>query len=73
LPLEVVPWEKYDGSYACFQPDDMNLRELQEMPTELMKKFYDSMSFFRIALRTVVFPCMPFKIKLKINKRYIVD
>jgi hypothetical protein len=51
-----VPWEKYDGSYACFQPDDMNLRELQEMPTELMKKFYDSMSFFRIALRTVVFP-----------------
>jgi hypothetical protein len=59
LPLEVVPWEKYDGSYACFQPDDMNLRELQEMPTELMKKFYDSMSFFRIALRTVVFPLSP--------------
>ena len=56
LPLEVVPWEKYDGSYACFQPDDMNLRELQEMPTELMKKFYDPISSFRIALRTVVFP-----------------
>ncbi len=56
FPLETVPWEKYDGSYVCFQPDDMNLRELQELPTKLMKKFYDPMSFVRIALKTVVFP-----------------
>ena len=54
--LEVLPWEKYDGNYACFQPDDMSLRELQEIPTKLMKKFYDPMSFFRIALRAVAFP-----------------
>jgi len=54
--LELLPWEKYDGNYACFQPDDMSLKELQEIPTKLMKKFYHPMSFFRIALRTVVFP-----------------
>jgi radical SAM superfamily enzyme YgiQ (UPF0313 family) len=54
--LELLPWEKYDGNYACFQPDDMSLKELQEIPTKLMKKFYDPMSFFRIALRTVAFP-----------------
>jgi radical SAM superfamily enzyme YgiQ (UPF0313 family) len=56
FPLDAVPWEKYDGSYVCFQPDDMSLRELQEMPTKLMKKFYDPMSFVRIALKTVAFP-----------------
>jgi radical SAM superfamily enzyme YgiQ (UPF0313 family) len=56
FPLQAVPWEKYDGNYVCFQPDDMNLRELQEMPTKLMKKFYDPMSFVRIALKTVAFP-----------------
>jgi len=56
FPLDVVSWEKYDGSYVCFQPDDMSLRELQEMPTKLMKKFYDPMSFVRIALKTVAFP-----------------
>lgn len=56
FPLEVLPWEKYDGNYVCFQPDDMSLRELQEIPTKLMKKFYDLMSFIRIALRTVAFP-----------------
>jgi radical SAM superfamily enzyme YgiQ (UPF0313 family) len=54
--LELLPWEKYDGNYVCFQPDDMSLRELQEIPTKLMKKFYDPMSFIRIALRTVAFP-----------------
>jgi radical SAM superfamily enzyme YgiQ (UPF0313 family) len=54
--LELLPWEKYDGNYVCFQPDDMSLRELQEIPTKLMKKFYDPMSFLRIALRTVAFP-----------------
>lgn len=56
FPLETVPWDKYDGSYVCFQPDDMSLRELQEMPTKLMKKFYDPMSFVRIAFKTVAFP-----------------
>ena len=54
--LELLPWEKYDGNYACFQPDDMSLRELQEIPTKLMKKFYDPMNFIRIALRIVAFP-----------------
>ena len=56
FPLEAVPWQKYDGSYVCFQPDDMNLRELQDMPTKLMKGFYDPMSLVRIALKTAVFP-----------------
>jgi len=56
FPLETVPWEKYDGNYVCFQPDDMSLRELQDMPTKLMKKFYDPLSFMRIALKIVAFP-----------------
>jgi len=56
FPLDVLPWEKYDGNYACFQPRDMNLHELQEIPTKLMRGFYDPMSFFRIALKTLAFP-----------------
>ncbi|MCK5256584.1 MAG: hypothetical protein KAQ81_11205, partial [Deltaproteobacteria bacterium] len=56
FPLDVLPWEKYDGNYACFQPRDMSLHELQEIPTKLMRGFYDPMSFFRIALKTLAFP-----------------
>ena len=56
FPLEVLPWERYDGNYACFKPKDMSLRELQEVPTKLMKGFYDPMSLFRIALKTLAFP-----------------
>lgn len=56
FPLAVVPWEKYDGNYVCFQPEDMNLHEFQEMPTRLMKKFYDPMSVIRIGVKTAAFP-----------------
>jgi radical SAM superfamily enzyme YgiQ (UPF0313 family) len=56
FPLEVLPWERYDGNYACFKPKDMSLRELQEVPIKLMKGFYDPMSFVRIALKTLAFP-----------------
>jgi hypothetical protein len=56
FPLEVLPWEKYDGNYVCFQPDGMSLHELQEIPSRLMKGFYDPMSVIRIALKTIAFP-----------------
>lgn len=56
FPLEAVPWRYYDGSYACFQPDNMNLRELQEIPIKLMKWFYSPVSFVRIPLKTIAFP-----------------
>jgi len=56
LPLVIVPWEKYDGNHICFLPEDMSLKELQEYPTQIMKWFYDSWSFWRIGLRTVAMP-----------------
>lgn len=56
FPLEIVPWSKYDGSYVCYQPDDMTLRELQELPTKIMRRFYSPLSFARIPLRTLIFP-----------------
>ncbi len=56
FPQELVPWSRYDGSYACFIPDNMSLRQLQEIPTELMRWFYSFASFFRIPLRTIAFP-----------------
>ncbi len=56
FPLEVVPWSKYDGSFACFQPDNMSLAELQEKPIEIMKWFYSHWSLWRIPYRTLVFP-----------------
>ena len=48
LPPAVVPWGKYDGSYACFVPDNMSLEELQEGPMKLMKWFYSPWSFWSI-------------------------
>lgn len=56
LPLTIVPWDKYDGNYACFIPDDMSVRELQEYPIKIMKWFYHGRSFWRIGLRTVTMP-----------------
>ena len=56
FPLELVPWSRYDGNYICFKPDAMSLREFQEIPMRLMKRFYDPMAFARIFLRTIFFP-----------------
>jgi radical SAM superfamily enzyme YgiQ (UPF0313 family) len=56
FPLELVPWSKYDGNYACFQPDNMSIEELQNTPLELMKWFYSRWSFWRIPFRTLTFP-----------------
>jgi len=56
FPLDVVPWSMYDGSYACFQPNNMTLDELQNTPMELMNWFYSRWSFWRIPYRTLIFP-----------------
>ncbi len=56
FPLEIVPWSKYDGNYICYQPDNMTLEELQELPIKIMRRFYDPISFIRIALKTIVCP-----------------
>jgi len=56
FPRDIVPWSKYDGSYACFRPDNMSLEELQDGPMEIMESFYSTWSFWRIPLRTLTFP-----------------
>lgn len=56
FPLELVPWSKYDGNYICHRPDNMTLQEFQELPTKIMRWFYNPISFVRIPLKTIVFP-----------------
>lgn len=56
FPLELVPWSRYDGNFACFQPDNMSLAELQDTPIKLMKWFYNRWSLWRIPYKTLVFP-----------------
>ncbi|MCK5059769.1 MAG: cobalamin-dependent protein [Candidatus Pacebacteria bacterium] len=56
FPLNLVPWSKYDGNYACFPPDNMSLSELQDTPIKLMNWFYSKWSFWRIPYRTLIFP-----------------
>lgn len=56
FPLDIVPWSKYDGNYACFVPEGMTLAELQETPIKIMRWFYSRLSLFRIPLRTLLFP-----------------
>jgi radical SAM superfamily enzyme YgiQ (UPF0313 family) len=57
FPLEIVPWSKYDGSYICYQPNDMTSQELQELPTKIMRWFYRRpLSFARILLKILIFP-----------------
>jgi len=56
FPLEVVPWSKYDGSYACFRPEDMSLEEFQQAPLKIMAWFYSPFAFFRVGIRTILFP-----------------
>ena len=56
FPLDLVSWSRYGGNYVCFKPDNMSVRELQEIPKKLMSRFYNPWSFIRIPLRTIVFP-----------------
>jgi radical SAM superfamily enzyme YgiQ (UPF0313 family) len=56
FPPELVPWSNYDGNFACFQPNNMSLQELQDTPIKLMKWFYSRWSLWRIPYRTVIFP-----------------
>ena len=57
FPLEIVPWEMFDGTHADFNPDsDMTLEELQKYPTKIMSWFYHGRSLWRIGLRTLLMP-----------------
>jgi len=56
FPLELVGYSKYDGTYPCFRPDNMTLREFQAIPIKLMSKFYNPGSLLKVALRTIIFP-----------------
>lgn len=56
LPLEVVSWKRYNGSYVCFKPNNMSVRELYGIAIKLMKRFYRLSSFFWIAIRGIRFP-----------------
>lgn len=58
LPLEVVPWEMYDGNHVNIIPNDkeMTLEELQKFPMKIMNWFYHSRSFLRIGFRTIIMP-----------------
>lgn len=56
FPLGLVPWSKYNGSYPYFKPDNMSVRELQEIAIKLMSRFYNPWSFIRIPLRIIAFP-----------------
>lgn len=56
LPRNLVLWSMYDGNYVCFMPKNMTLRELQEIPLKIMHWFYSPLSFFRIPIKTIIFP-----------------
>jgi radical SAM superfamily enzyme YgiQ (UPF0313 family) len=58
LPLEIVPWELYDGEHACFIPkyENMTLEELQIYPSRITGWFYHSSSFWWIGIRTIIMP-----------------
>ncbi|MBA7672263.1 hypothetical protein ES703_80438 [subsurface metagenome] len=56
-PQELVPWSKYDGSFVCFQSDNMTPQEFQEASMKLMDRFYSLfLSLINIPLRTIAFP-----------------
>lgn len=48
-PLEEVGWDKYDGSFLCYQPDPGdNAVELQEEATRIMRKFYSPLNILKL-------------------------
>jgi radical SAM superfamily enzyme YgiQ (UPF0313 family) len=56
LPLDLAPWNKYDGNSVCFIPDNMSLSELHNYPMQLMKNFYSPTRLLWVILRTIFFP-----------------
>lgn len=51
--LNAVPWSRYDGQWICSRPDNMSLKDFQELPTKIMRWFYSPWNIFRIPLRIV--------------------
>lgn len=56
LPLDLVPWSKYDGNFVCFAPDNMSPSDLQNYPGLLMKRFYSRKRLAWFILKTILFP-----------------
>ncbi|MBD3265479.1 radical SAM protein [bacterium] len=56
FPLELVGWDKYDGNYVCFKPNNMSVEELQKGPTKIMTGFYNRFARFLLPIRTVTLP-----------------
>ncbi|MCX6720021.1 MAG: hypothetical protein NTV36_02845 [Candidatus Staskawiczbacteria bacterium] len=53
FPLEVAPWNKYDGNFVLIKPvDGLSLRELQSAHTKIMAWFYGPFSFLKMIYRT---------------------
>jgi len=41
FPVEMVGWDKYDGAFLCYKPEEgINVYDLQNLPRVLMKKRY---------------------------------
>ena len=56
FPSEIIPWRYYDGNWACFMPQNMTLRELQETPTKIMDWFYGQFTLFGIFKKVLRLP-----------------
>lgn len=54
FPRNLVPWDRYDGNYACFIPN-MTLEEFQEAPLKIMKWFYSPFNIVQIPFWIISF------------------
>jgi len=57
--LREVPWEKYDGNFLCFEPENITSDQLREMHIKLMSRFYNPWSIFRIPLKLITLLLYP--------------
>jgi len=57
FPLDLVGWDKYDGNWVCFQPDEgCTPRELQHYATWVMRRMYHPLQIVRFLYMVPNYP-----------------
>jgi len=74
LPLKLVGWDKYDGSYLTFLPDaGTSAAELQKQATRILQRFYNPFNFLRFPILVFTTPVDILRLGIQRTKEFAKD
>jgi anaerobic magnesium-protoporphyrin IX monomethyl ester cyclase len=74
LPLKLVGWDKYDGSFLTFLPDaGISAEELQKQATRILRRFYNPFNFLRFPMLVFTTPVEILRLGFKRTAEFAKD